>query len=90
VLFLGVDGKKLNLQPIWITASHVILHQDKTVLVTTGVMYHVGAKDEEALPWVLPISLNIYYLKELENVERGEWFKIVSANVGRTMPALPR
>ena len=33
---------------------HVILHQDNTApVVTTSVMYHVGAKDENQLSYVL-------------------------------------
>ena len=50
---------------------HVILHQDNTApVVSVGVMYNVGGKIwvETIIQneLVLPISLNIYYLKELK------------------------
>jgi zinc protease len=63
---------------------HVILHQDKTVpVVTTGVMYHVGAKDEEAGRSGFAHFFEHLLFEGTENIERGEWFKIVSANGGR-------
>jgi len=45
---------------------HVILHQDNSApVVTTSVMYHVGAKDgmKPQKEQVLLISLNTYCLK---------------------------
>ena len=45
---------------------HVILHQDNTApVVTTSVMYHVGAKDETQSELDLHTFSSIFFLKEL-------------------------
>ena len=42
----------------------VIMHKDnKTPIVVTSVMYHVGSKNEDRNVQVLLISLSTYYLK---------------------------
>ena len=46
---------------------HVILHQDNTApVVTTSVMYHVGAKDENPERTGFAHFLNTYCLKGLK------------------------
>ncbi len=46
---------------------HVILHQDNSApVVTTAVMYHVGAKDEMEGRTGFAHFLNTFYLKELQ------------------------
>ena len=46
---------------------HVILHQDNSApVVTTSVMYHVGAKDEAAGRTGFAHFLSTFYLKELK------------------------
>ena len=62
---------------------HVILHQDKTApVVITSVMYHVGAKDEQPDRTGFAHFFEHLLFEGTENIERGEWFKIVTANGG--------
>ena len=62
---------------------HVILHQDKTApVVVTSVMYHVGAKDEQPDRTGFAHFFEHLLFEGTENIERGEWFKIVTANGG--------
>jgi predicted Zn-dependent peptidase len=62
---------------------HVILHQDNTApVVTVGVMYHVGAKDEQPGRTGFAHFFEHLLFEGTENIERGEWFNVVSANGG--------
>lgn len=62
---------------------HVILHQDNTApVVTVGVMYHVGAKDEEEGRTGFAHFFEHLLFEGTENIARGEWFNIVAANGG--------
>lgn len=62
---------------------HVILHQDNTApVVTTAVMYHVGAKDEMANRTGFAHFFEHLLFEGTENIKRGEWMKIVSSNGG--------
>lgn len=62
---------------------HVILHQDNTApVVTTAVMYHVGAKDENPERTGFAHFFEHLLFEGTENIEKGSWFKIVSANGG--------
>ncbi|MFN2261863.1 MAG: M16 family metallopeptidase [Psychroflexus sp.] len=62
---------------------HVILHEDNTApVVTVGVMYHVGAKDEAKGRTGFAHFFEHLLFEGTENIERGEWFNIVSANGG--------
>lgn len=61
----------------------VILHQDNTApVVITAVMYHVGAKDEQPDRTGMAHFFEHLLFEGTENIERGEWFKIVSSNGG--------
>lgn len=66
---------------------HVVLHQDNTApVVTVGVMYDVGGKDLGGSPEA-PRSGFAHFFEHLlfegtENIDRGEWFTIVSSNGG--------
>ncbi|MGY3792169.1 M16 family metallopeptidase [uncultured Aquimarina sp.] len=63
---------------------HVILHQEnKAPVVTVGVMYHVGAKDEETGRTGFAHFFEHLLFEGTKNIERGKWFDIVSANGGR-------
>jgi zinc protease len=63
---------------------HVILHQDNTApLVVTSVLYHVGAKNEEGERTGFAHFFEHLLFEGTENIERGDWFKIVSSNGGR-------
>jgi len=62
---------------------HVILHQDNSApVVTTSVMYHVGAKDEESDKTGFAQFFEHLLFEGTENIERGEWFKLVTSNGG--------
>ncbi|RXP44981.1 insulinase family protein [Lutibacter sp. HS1-25] len=62
---------------------HVILHKDNTApVIITSVMYHVGAKDENPERTGFAHFFEHLLFEGTKNIERGEWFKIVSANGG--------
>ncbi|SFU28204.1 Predicted Zn-dependent peptidase [Pustulibacterium marinum] len=62
---------------------HVILHQDNSApVVTTSVMYHVGSKDEEPGRTGFAHFFEHLLFEGTENIERGEWFGIVSSHGG--------
>ncbi|NAS31254.1 insulinase family protein [Flavobacteriaceae bacterium R38] len=62
---------------------HVILHQDNNApVVITSVSYHVGAKDEDPERTGFAHFFEHLLFEGTKNIERGEWFKIVSSNGG--------
>ena len=62
---------------------HVILHQDNSApVVTTSVMYHVGAKDKAAGRTGFAHFFEHLLFEGTKNIKRGEWFKLVSSNGG--------
>ena len=62
---------------------HVILHQDNTApVVVTSVMYHVGSKDENPAKTGFAHFFEHLLFEGSENIERGEFFKIVTSNGG--------
>ncbi|MBS1572139.1 MAG: insulinase family protein, partial [Bacteroidetes bacterium] len=62
---------------------HVILHQDNSApVVTTGVMYHVGAKDEVKGRTGFAHFFEHLLFEGTPNIKKGDWFKIVSSNGG--------
>ena len=64
-------------------AFHVILHQDNTApVVTTSVMYHVGAKNEKPDRTGFAHFFEHLLFEGTENIGRGEWFTIVTSNGG--------
>ena len=63
---------------------HVILHQDNSApIVTTSVMYHVGAKDEQVGRTGFAHFFEHLLFEGTKNIDKGDFFKIVSANGGR-------
>lgn len=63
---------------------HVVLHQDKSApVVVTSVMYHVGAKDENPERTGFAHFFEHLLFEGTKNIERGEWFKLVTANGGQ-------
>ena len=63
---------------------HVILHQDNNApVVTTSVMYHVGAKDENPEKTGFAHFFEHLLFEGTKNIERGEWHKIVSSRGGQ-------
>ena len=62
---------------------HVILHKDNNApVVTTSVMYHVGAKDEQPDRTGFAHFFEHLLFEGTENIERGQWFSIVTENGG--------
>ena len=63
---------------------HVILQQDNSApVVTTAVMYHVGAKDEQPDRTGMAHFFEHLLFEGTQNIGKGEWFKLVSSNGGR-------
>ena len=63
---------------------HVILHQDKTApVVVTSVMYHVGGKDRTEGRTGFAHFFEHLLFEGTDNIDRGEWFKIVSSHGGK-------
>ncbi len=63
---------------------HVILHQDNAApIVTTSVMYHVGAKDEDPERTGFAHFFEHLLFEGTKNIEKGKWFEIVSSNGGQ-------
>ena len=62
---------------------HVILHLDNTApVVTTSVMYHVGAKDEQPDRTGFAHFFEHLLFEGTKNIENGAWFSIVTENGG--------
>ncbi|QRM88420.1 insulinase family protein [Lacinutrix sp. WUR7] len=62
---------------------HVILHKDNSApVVTTSVMYHVGAKDENPERTGFAHFFEHLLFEGTENIKRGDWFNIVTSNGG--------
>jgi predicted Zn-dependent peptidase len=63
---------------------HVILHQDnKAPVVVTSVLYHVGSKDEMEDRTGFAHFFEHLLFEGTQNIERGKWFTIVTANGGK-------
>ncbi|MGB2116392.1 MAG: M16 family metallopeptidase, partial [Flavobacteriaceae bacterium] len=62
---------------------HVILHQDNTApVVITSVMYDVGGKDGDRSRTGFAHFFEHLLFEGSENIERGEFMKIIPANGG--------
>lgn len=62
----------------------VILHQDKSApVVAVSVMYHVGSKDEDTARTGFAHFFEHLLFEGSENIKRGEFMNIVSANGGQ-------
>ena len=86
LMFVGFSAKaqKVEFEEFDLdNGLHVILHQDnKAPVVTIGVMYDVGGKDLGGSPEA-PRTGFAHFFEHLlfegtENIDRGEWFTIVS------------
>ncbi len=62
---------------------HVILHEDhSTPIVAVSVLYHVGSKNEDPKRTGFAHFFEHLLFEGSENVDRGEFFKIVQGNGG--------
>lgn len=84
-LALAVQAQQIKFEEYDLpNGLHVILHQDNSApVVTTGVMYHVGAKDEVKGRTGFAHFFEHLLFEGTPNIKRGEWMKIVSANGGQ-------
>ncbi|MCA0131133.1 M16 family metallopeptidase [Winogradskyella alexanderae] len=88
VLFLfvgfGASAQKVEFEEYKLdNGLHVILHQENAApVVTVGVMYQIGAKDEVEGRTGFAHFFEHLLFEGTENIERGKWFDIVSANGG--------
>lgn len=80
----GVTAQKVAFEEYNLdNGLHVILHNDNTApVVITSVMYHVGAKDEQPDRTGFAHFFEHLLFEGTKNIQRGEWFKIVTANGG--------
>lgn len=90
VAAVGLMGAQANAQKIEFTeydmpnGLHVILHDDHHApVVTVSVMYHVGAKNEVAGRTGFAHFFEHLLFEGSDNIKKGEFFKIVSANGGQ-------
>ena len=85
-LLLGgiASAQKINFEEYNLdNGLHVILHHDPSApIVVTSVMYHVGGKDEKPDRTGFAHFFEHLLFEGTENIKRGEWMKIVTANGG--------
>jgi len=85
LLFVSVQAQEVSFTEYDLdNGLHVILHQDNAApVITTSVLYHVGAKDELADRTGLAHFFEHLLFEGTKNIGRGEWFSIVSSNGGK-------
>ncbi|MDB4061437.1 insulinase family protein [Vicingaceae bacterium] len=89
LLTFGISSAQIQSNKIDFTeydldnGMHVILHQDKsTPIVAVSVLYHVGSKNEDPSRTGFAHFFEHLLFEGSENIERGEFFKIVQGNGG--------
>ncbi len=85
LLFVSVRAQEVSFTEYDLdNGLHVILHQDNAApVITTSVLYHVGAKDELADRTGFAHFFEHLLFEGTKNIGRGEWFSIVSSNGGK-------
>jgi len=85
LLFVSVQAQEVSFTEYDLdNGLHVILHQDNAApVITTSVLYHVGAKDELADRTGLAHFFEHLLFEGTKNIGRGEWFSIISSNGGK-------
>jgi zinc protease len=85
VLAISTNAQKVEFEEYKLdNGMHVILHQDKSApVIITSVMYGVGGKDGSRERTGFAHFFEHLLFEGTENIEKGEWFKIVSSNGGR-------
>ena len=85
LLFVSVQAQEVSFTEYDLdNGLHVILHQDNAApVVTTSVLYHVGAKDELADRTGFAHFFEHLLFEGTKNIGRGEWYSIVSSNGGK-------
>jgi predicted Zn-dependent peptidase len=85
LLVISANAQKVEFEEYKLdNGMHVILHQDKSApVIITSVMYGVGGKDGSRERTGFAHFFEHLLFEGTENIEKGEWFKIVSSNGGR-------
>jgi len=85
LLFVSVQAQEVSFTEYDLdNGLHVILHQDNAApVITTSVLYHVGAKDELADRTGFAHFFEHLLFEGTKNIGRGEWFSIISSNGGK-------
>ena len=85
LLFVSVQAQEVSFTEYDLdNGLHVILHQDNTApVVTTSVLYHVGAKDELKDRTGFAHFFEHLLFEGTKNIGRDEWYSIVSSNGGK-------
>jgi zinc protease len=85
LLAISANAQKVEFEEYKLdNGMHVILHQDKSApVIITSVMYGVGGKDGSRERTGFAHFFEHLLFEGTENIEKGEWFKIVSSNGGR-------
>src|SRR5580698_4508075 len=85
LLSLGVQAQKVDFTEYDLpNGLHVILHDDHHApVVAVSVMYHVGSKNEEPGRTGFAHFFEHLLFEGSDNIKRGQFFKIVSANGGQ-------
>lgn len=84
LLVFSVNAQKVEFEEYNLdNGMHVILHQDNSApVVTVGVMYHVGSKDEVAGKTGMAHFYEHLLFTGTKNIERGKWSEIQSSRGG--------
>lgn len=84
VAIIGVQAQEVDFEEYTLdNGLHVILHQDNSApVVVTSVQYHVGAKNEDPERTGFAHFFEHLLFEGTQNIERGKWFDIVTANGG--------
>ena len=86
--FLGLkaqkQGSKIEFEEYDLeNGMHVILHEDhSTPIVAVSILYHVGSKNEDPKRTGFAHFFEHLLFEGSENIDRGEFFKIVQGNGG--------
>ncbi|NND15893.1 MAG: insulinase family protein [Eudoraea sp.] len=85
LLFVSVNAQQVTYEEYDLdNGLHVILHQDNSApVVTTSVMYHVGAKNEDPNKTGFAHFFEHLLFEGSKNIERGEWRGIVASRGGQ-------
>ena len=84
LLFISANAQQVSYEEYDLdNGLHVILHRDNSApIAVTSVMYHVGSKDENPDKTGFAHFFEHLLFEGTENIERGDFFKIVSSNGG--------
>ncbi len=82
---IGLNAQEIKFEEYNLNnGMHVILHQDNTApVVTVGVMYHVGSKNENPNRTGFAHFFEHLLFEGTKNIKRGDFFKIIASRGGK-------